>query len=126
MDAEAEAEADANGNPTETASRPKGKSIFASTRSLGLTGSVATEAAGALAALAAGELAIGAAAPEPLLGRARVVPAVAHSCLANTMVSDVVVTSLACFDTPKSGRKGKRAESLLAWSEALHAVSICC
>ena len=126
MDAEAEAEADANGNRTETASRPKGKSIFASTRSLGLTVGVATEAAGALAALAARELATGTAAPEPLLGRARAVPAVAHSCLANAMVSDVVVTLLVCFDTPKSGRKGKRAESLLAWSDALHAVSICC
>lgn len=123
---DAEAEANTNGNSTETASRPKGKSIFASTGSLGLTASVATEAAGALAALSAGELATGAAAPEPLLGRARVVPAVAHSCLGNAMVSEVVVTFLIRLDTPKSGRKGKRGESLLARSDALHAVSICC
>ena len=79
IDTDAEAEADANASPRETARRSKERSMFASTRSLELTAGVAIEAAG--------ELATGAAALEPALGMARLVPAETHSCWANAMVS---------------------------------------
>ena len=83
IDADAEAEADANASPREIARCSMERSMFASTRSLELTAGVAMEAAG--------ELVIGAAALKPDPGMARVVPAEAHSCWANAIVSGVAL-----------------------------------